>query len=363
MDQLFQKTTISNMELRNHFVRSATAMGTADNGEVTEELVKTFSDLAEGGVGLIITGMSHVSKKGQSMAPLVGVDEESRMPGLQKLVAVAHKHGAKIMVQLVHAGAKRFYDSGFPAEGPSAVKDRTSQIEPMAMTLEDINKTVNDFASAAKLAKKSGFDAIQIHGAHEYLLSAFLSPYTNQRSDDYGGAIENRARIVFEVYRAVRIAVGQDYPITIKINVKDVYDIGLNWEDSAWICQELSDMGIDAIELSISGGPEFLEMFLNITSTEKEAYLKSYAREIKSRIQCPLILVGGIRSLEVINELFDEGSVDFFSMSRPLISEPNLIARWQSNDRRKARCISCSKCIFSLLQGGIAKCYEFENKE
>ena len=122
-------------------------------------------------------------------------------------------------------------------------------------------------------------------------------------------------------------------------------------------------MGVDAIELSMSGGPEFLEMYSNITSEEKEAYLKSYAREIKSLIQCPLILVGGLRSLEVINELFDEGSVDFFSMSRPLISEPNLIARWQSNDRSKARCISCSKCIFTLLQGGIAKCYEFENKE
>lgn len=361
MNQLFQKTTIRNMELRNHFVRSATAMGTADNGEVTEELIKTFSDLAEGGVGLIITGMAHVSKKGQSMSALVGVDEESRMPGLQKLVAVAHKHGAKIMAQLVHAGSKRHYDSGFPVEAPSAVKDRTTQIEPVAMTLEDINKTVNDFSSAAKLAKKSGFDAIQIHAAHEYLLSAFLSPYSNQRIDNYGGAIENRARIIFEVYQAVRTAVGPDYPVTIKINVKDVYEIGLTWEDSAWICQELSTMGIDAIELSISGGQEFLDMFLNITSTEKEAYLKSYAREIKSRIKCPLILVGGFRSLEVINELFDEGSVDFFSMARPFISEPNLISRWQSNDLRKARCISCSKCVFTLMEGGIAKCYEFEN--
>jgi len=362
MEQLFQKTTIGNMELPNHFVRSATALGTANNSEVTDELVKTFSDLAEGGVGLIITGMSHVNKKGQAMAALVGVDTESRMPGLQKLVAAAHKHGTKIMVQLVHAGAKRFYDSGFPAEGPSAVKDRTTQIEPVAMTLEDINETINDFAKAAALAKKSGFDAIQIHGAHEYLLSAFLSSYTNQRTDNYGGSIENRARIVFEVYQAIRNEVGQDFPVTIKINAEDLYDIGLSWNDSAWICQELSDMGIDAIELSISGGEEFLKMFSNITSTDKEAYLKSYARELKPRIKCPLILVGGLRSLEVMNELFEEGSVDFFSMSRPLISEPNLINRWQTGDRKKARCLSCNKCIFTLLQGeGIAKCYKYEN--
>jgi 2,4-dienoyl-CoA reductase-like NADH-dependent reductase (Old Yellow Enzyme family) len=163
------------------------------------------------------------------------------------------------------------------------------------------------------------------------------------------------------VYKAIRNAVGQDFPVTIKINTEDLYDIGLSWNDSSWICQKLSDMGIDAIELSISGGEEFLKMFSNITTANREAYLKSYARELKPKIKCPLILVGGLRSLEVMNELFEEGSVDFFSMSRPLISEPNLINRWQSGDRRKARCLSCNKCIFTLLQGGIAKCYSYEN--
>jgi 2,4-dienoyl-CoA reductase-like NADH-dependent reductase (Old Yellow Enzyme family) len=261
----------------------------------------------------------------------------------------------------VHAGAKRFYESGFPIEAPSVIKDRTSQIEPIAMTAEDINNTVNDFAAAANLAKKSGFDGVQIQGAHEYLLSSFLSPYTNQRTDQYGGSIENRARIIFEVYQAIRTVVGEDYPVTIKINAEDLYDVGLKWEDTAWVCEKLSDLGIDAIELSISGGEEFLKIFSNITSVDKEAYLRSYTRDLKPRIKCPLILVGGLRSLEVMNELFEEGTVDFFSMSRPLISEPNLISRWQSGDQNKARCLSCNKCIFTLLQGGIAKCYKYEN--
>ena len=360
MDQLFQNASIGEMSLRNRFVRSATAEGITDNCNVNDELVNIYRDLAKGGVGLIITGMSHISKKGQSFPNMLGMEEDGRKPGLQKLTGVVHNKGAKIMAQLVHTGAKRLFDPGFPAEGPSAVKERTSQIEPVAMTQEDINTTVNDFAAAAKIAMQSGFDAVQFHAAHEYLLSAFLSPYSNQRTDSYGGSIENRARIIFEVYQAVREAVGQSFPVTIKINAKDYYDVGLEWKDSAWVCRELSAMGIDAIELSASGGPDFFTIFSNIDNPEKEAYLESFAKEIKSQIKCPLILVGGFRSLEVVERVMREGAADFFSMARPLISEPDLIARWESGDRKKARCISCCKCLFSVLQNGTARCYTFE---
>ncbi|MBI1811411.1 MAG: NADH:flavin oxidoreductase, partial [Nitrospirae bacterium] len=324
MSELFQKAFIGNMEIRNRFVRSATWEGMAgENGEVTEPLIEIYRDLAKGGVGLILTGAAFFTKRGKAIFNQLGADNNALIPGLKRLTEAVHRQGGKIALQLGH-------------------------VMPVEMSINDIKRVVNEFAEAARRAKESGFDGVEIHAAHGYLLSQFLSPYSNRRTDEYGGSIENRARIIFEIYDAVREKIGRDYPVMIKINSSD-FDggAGLSPEDSLWVCKRLSDMGIDAIELSggILASGELMPARAGINSPEKEAYFRDYAKQFKLHLKCPLILVGGLRSLEVMEDIYREGSAQFFSISRPLISEPDLIKKWQSGDRKKARCISCNKCF------------------
>jgi|SaaInl7_200m_RNA_FD_contig_61_749654_length_2130_multi_22_in_0_out_0_3 2,4-dienoyl-CoA reductase-like NADH-dependent reductase (Old Yellow Enzyme family) len=364
MNQLFEKTAIGGMELRNRFVRSATFENMTEGTKVTDALVDTYRKLAEGGVALITTGITSISEKGQAQPNMPAMDGRADVAGLTKLSGIAHEGGAKIMAQLVHAGSNRTYDPGFPPEGPSVVQNRQSQATPVEMTQRDIADAVSDFAAAAARAVEYGYDAVQIHAAHEYLLSQFLSPYTNQRSDQYGGSIENRARPLFEVYQAVRTAVGNDFPVTVKIDAKQYYDDGLTWEDSSWVCRELSALGVDAIELSAIGGQDFFGIFMDIPDSSKEAYLADFAKDLKSQIDTPVMLVGGLRSMDTIERLYEEKATDFFSLSRPLISEPDLVSKFQSGVSRKARCTSCTKCLFGVLQGtDVARCHQFGNGE
>jgi 2,4-dienoyl-CoA reductase-like NADH-dependent reductase (Old Yellow Enzyme family) len=366
MSELFKKAFIGNMELRNRFVRSATWAGMAgENGEVTEPLVHIYRELARGGVGLILTGYAYVNKRGKSSPRMLGCDEDSLIPGLRKLVEAVHEEGGKIALQIVHGGSQLMFDPGIRAEAPSAVKERATGNNPSEMTLEDIRRTVGDFSEAARRAKEAGFDGVEIHAAHGYLLSQFLSPYSNRRTDVYGGPIENRARIIFEIYEAVRDRVGGDYPVMIKINSSDFDGVGLSLEDSLQVCMKLSGMGIDAIDVSggIPAAGELSPAREKINTREKEAYFKVYARELKPLIRCPLVLVGGLRSLEVIEETFQEGAADFFSLARPLISEPNLINRWHSGEVRRARCISCNKCITAAQEEGRLYCVAFAKKD
>lgn len=363
MNQLYEMSAIGNMELRNRFVRSGTAENMTEGTTVTDALVDRYHELAEGGVALIATGFGYVSKKGQAMPNMLAFDDTADEAGHKRLVAAAHEGGAKIMAQLAHAGSNRLFDAGFPPLAPSAVQNRQSQAMPVAMSGQDIAEVIKDFAAAAGRAAALGYDAVQIHVAHEYLLSQFLSPYTNQRTDQYGGSIENRARLVFEVYRAVRNAVGNSFPVTVKIDSKQYYEDGLTWEDSSWVCRELSALGIDAIELSAIGGPDFFGIFAGITDESREAFLAGFAKELKSQIDTPVMLVGGLRSLDVIERLCAEGTTDYFSMSRSLISEPDLISKFQTGATRKARCISCTQCLMGVLQGtDIARCHQFETE-
>ena len=360
MNGFFESASIGDMDLRNRFVRSATGLGMADGAAVTDELVERYRAVASGGVGLLITGFAYVSKKGQAIGTMMALDDTADGAGLQSLASAVHSEGAKIMAQISHTGANRLFDPGFPAEAPSAIPNRNTKVEPIAMTEADIAQAIQDFASAAKRAIAYGFDGVEISAAQEYLLSAFLSPFSNVRTDQYGGPIKNRARALFEVYRAVRDAVGSGVPVTVKINAKDYYDDGLTWEDSAWVCRELSTMGVDAINLHASGGPEFFGLFSDINEPSKEAYLEQFSKDLKSQVDCPVILTGGIRSLGVIERLSEEGAADFISMSRPHISEPDLIKKWKTGESQTARCISCNKCFFAVLQGGVAQCYQFE---
>jgi 2,4-dienoyl-CoA reductase-like NADH-dependent reductase (Old Yellow Enzyme family) len=251
---------------------------------------------------------------------------------------------------------------------PSAVFEPVVKKMPREMTIEEIEETIEAFAKAARRAKEAGFDAVQLHAAHGYLLSEFLSPYTNRRTDEYGGSTGNRTKIVEDIYKRIVENVGTDFPILIKINVDDFLEGGINLNESKKIAERLSKTGFAAIETSgcmwevttrskeeLGWVPAMLpESRINIRSKDKEAYYLPYAREIRKVIAAPLILVGGIRSLDVIENILAEGSVDFVALCRPLIRQPDLPNRWLKEiGGLTADCISCNGCVRSTIVGGI----------
>jgi 2,4-dienoyl-CoA reductase-like NADH-dependent reductase (Old Yellow Enzyme family) len=196
---------------------------------------------------------------------------------------------------------------------------------------------------------------VQLHGAHGYLINQFLSPLTNRRSDEYGGSIENRSRFLFEVYQKVRVAMGNEYPLFIKLNASDNLDGGLDIDDAVYTAKKLSESGIDAIEIS-AGTPasgEESPAREKINKPEKEAYNLELACRIKEAVSCPVIVVGGFRSYEVAEKAISDG-MDYISMARPFIREPNLANRWLHGDRSPAKCISCNSCFKpGIKEGGI----------
>ncbi|MDO8785383.1 MAG: NADH:flavin oxidoreductase [Syntrophales bacterium] len=365
MKKLFEPSIINGMTLKNRFVRSATWEGMAkDDGTCTPGIVDLMVSLAKGGVGLIITGHAYVRRDGQASPRQLGVYKDELISGLEKMTRAVHEKDGKIVMQLAHAGFHALGElTGQPPISPSAVEIQ-SKLAPKEMTVQDIKEIIQAFAQAAERAKNAGFDGVQIHAAHGYLLSQFLSPVYNHRTDAYGGDIHNRARALLEVFQAIRKAVGPDYPVLVKLNTRDFVENGLKLEDSLQVGSMLSQEGADAIELS-GGLPTTLKLGpirRGIKSEDREAYFREEARAFKGKIQVPLILVGGIRSYHVAEELVDTGVADYISMSRPFIREPALINRWLAGDLRKAACISDNQCFIPASAGEGIYCVN-EKKE
>ncbi len=348
MSKLFEAGLINGLNLKNRFIRSATWEGMATvDGAVTPKLVQTMIDLARGGAGLIISGHSYISPEGQASPWQLGIYKDELIPGLKGLVNAVHENGGKILMQLAHAG--NFAAEDLINRPPLVVSNFAGLAETrrQEITKSTIAELISAYTDAAARAKTAGFDGIQIHAAHGYLLSQFLSPVFNKRQDEYGGSIQNRARIHLEIYRSIRSVVGQDFPILIKMNCSDFVENGLDIEESVLAAGLFADAGFDAIELS--GGfirtSKLSPSRPGINSADKEAYFKDYARKVKNEIDVPLILVGGLRSFEVAEKLIVDGTADYISMSRPFIREPDLINRWQSGDIRKAKCVSDNLCF------------------
>jgi 2,4-dienoyl-CoA reductase-like NADH-dependent reductase (Old Yellow Enzyme family) len=348
MSKLFETSEINGMTLANRFVRSATWEGmAADDGACTPKLIDLMTGFARGGVGLIISSHTYVSQAGQASPWQLGVYDDKLIPGLEAMVTAVHENGGKIVMQLAHAGYFAYAKlTGQTPMAPSNVAG-FAKGERQEMNADDIQGVVKAYGAAAKRAQTAGFDGVQIHSAHGYLLSQFLSPAFNQRKDEYGGDIQNRARALVEVLREVRQAVGKDYPVLVKINCQDFIDNGLQPEDSLQAGKMIVENGIDAIELS--GGvlisPKLSPSRMGIKSEDKEAYFQSEARKFKGALNVPLILVGGNRSFQVAEGLVNEGVADYISMARPLIREPDLINRWKSGDLSKATCVSDNMCF------------------
>jgi 2,4-dienoyl-CoA reductase-like NADH-dependent reductase (Old Yellow Enzyme family) len=354
MSKLFEATMIDSMRLPNRFVRSATWEGLAgSDGSVTPALIETMKELARGGIGLIISSHAYVTQEGQATPWQIGIYKDELVPGLREMTDSVHDLGGRIVMQLAHAGT--FAAEKLIGKPPLAVSD----FEGLAtsprreMTAGDIDELVAAFAAAAARAKDAGFDGVQIHSAHGYLLSQFLSPIYNRRTDDYGGSIENRARAHVRVVRAIREAVGDGYPVLIKMNCRDFKENGLSLEDSVQAACLVVEAGVNAIEVSgglLTGG-KMSPSRPGIDSEEKEAYFREELRAFRKALHIPLILVGGIRSYSIAEQIVDEGTADFISMSRPLIREPSLINRWKAGDRGKAGCLSDNLCFKPGFEG------------
>lgn len=358
MRKVFDETRIKKMSLGNRLVRSATWEGMCeDDGRPTTKLAEYYRLLARDRIGLIITGYTYVRPEGKQLRGMMGLYDNRFADDMRRICDAVHAEGGKISIQLVHAGGQTTSSAiGQRPLAPSAAKVPQFQEEPAEVSLADIRGIVAAFAQAAGRAREYGFDAVQLHAAHGYLINQFLSPLTNRRDDDYGGDSERRRRFLMETYQGVRNAVGNDFPVLVKLSGADNQAGGLQPEESLSAAKALDDEGIDAIEVS-GGTPasgDETPVRQGINSREKEAYNLPLAARIKSGVTCPVIVVGGMRSFEIVEGVIRREEADYVAMSRPFIREPHLARRWQDGDERRATCISCNGCFKpGLKEGGI----------
>jgi 2,4-dienoyl-CoA reductase-like NADH-dependent reductase (Old Yellow Enzyme family) len=370
---------IGSMEIKNRFVRSATFEGMAtEDGYVTDNHIELYKKLAEGGVGLIITGYTYVKENGKSFDKQTGSSKDDFIPGLSRIANVIHENGVncKVALQIAHGGRQSRVIENTIA--PSALEEKLTRKMPREMKREEIKDIIEAFSQAIRRAKEAGFDAVQLHGAHGYLITQFLSPYSNKRTDDYGGSIENRTRFLEEIYNRSVELVGKDFPIFIKMNGVDFIEGGTTINDSIEVAKRLEKIGYSAIEASagiwevaklkkkdLGWKPTFLpESRLFIGTLNEPAYNLPYARAFKKTVNIPVILVGGINSLHLVEQILEEESADFVSFSRPLVREPDLPNRWLKGEGDdKVECLFCNGCLSTVVTPGLqcAKLMEEEN--
>ncbi|MBN2043781.1 MAG: NADH:flavin oxidoreductase [Anaerolineales bacterium] len=361
MSLLFTPQTFGTLTVPNRIVRSATAERMADDqGRLTKKIFPLYRRLAEGGAGLIISGHMYVHPDGKAHPEMTGIYADDLLPGLAKLADTIHQAGGLAAAQINHGGIKNDAESFPEAAGPSALTTEEPFVsrDSRALTPEEIETLIDAYAQAARRAKQAGFDAVQIHAAHGYLISQFLSPAANRRSDEWGGSFENRLRFLHEVVKAVRAQVGPDFPLFTKLGMMDGVENGLTLEDGARIVGALDKMGLDAVELSGGIGGEMLtNVKKGIRNEEREAYFIEFARKAKAVSRLPVMLVGGFRSRAVMEQVLAAGEADFISMCRPLINDPAFPNKLKSGETDKSGCISANNCWAREMGEGIAcKC-------
>jgi 2,4-dienoyl-CoA reductase-like NADH-dependent reductase (Old Yellow Enzyme family) len=392
---VFTPAWVGPLQVKNRLVRSATYENAATSGgEVSEFLVELYRTLAKGGVGLIITGIAGVYSKALSPHLFIRADNDSFIQSLKKIPRAVRELAldCRVMLQLHHPGRQVIHRENTaklmpllppalvayirkhpevmlpPTEAvheveptaPSAVYDATFDRTPRALTLDEIGEIIEAFAEGVRRAQEAGFDGVQLHAAHGWLLSSFLSPRTNQRGDQYGGSTENRTRIVKEIYQRARKKVGDRFPILIKFNTTDFIPGGTDLDEVVRVGKILCKVGFAAIEASGGmwesctrtkeelGWPPVLlaESRTGIETYDQEAYFLPGAKALKEKTNGTVILVGGFRSFSKIEEVLTSKVADFVSLSRPLIRQPDLPNLWRSGEGQdKAECISCNACL------------------
>ena len=317
MKTLFDTTILGQRTLKNRVWRSATWLALADaEGNVTDEIVRTYEELAKGGAAMIVTGLTSIVRHDAEISGGVKFYDDHFIEGHRRLTDAIHKHGALVMMQ-------------------TAIVDGPVD----ELTTEQVEDIVRQFGDAAHRAELAGYDGVQIHAAHFFYLSKFISPLVNHRTDRYGGDQLGRTRILYEILKDMRQKTSAGFLITMKINSTDEYPGGLTVQDFLVTCKLMADAGIDAIEVSGNGTSH-----TGIKAGRNEGYFRAAAMSLATLVDVPVVLVGGLRSIERINQYLGETKIEYVSLSRPLIREPNLIQRWQTGDTKPSLCVSCNTC-------------------
>ena len=330
MKKIFEPVPLNHLTAKNRLVRSATWEGiAAPDGSIPEEAYEIYGELAKGGVGMIITGFTSVALHDYYFDGMMRLCDDSLITQYQKLVDVIHAEHCPVIAQLA-LGAYYRKEGG-----------RFLQTEPDDMTEEEIRRVIGEFVEAVVRAKKAGFDGVQIHAAHFFFLSRFISPAVNHRKDAYGASTENRSRILLDVLNGIREA-APSLHISIKINSNDFTYGGLTEEESLSICRLLAAAGIDSIEVSGNG-----TSVGGIKAHVNEGYFVPFAQKAAEELSCPIIVVGGFRSLDTMQEILGKTNIELFSLSRPLLREPDLPNKMKSNADAVSKCVSCNRCYSS----------------
>lgn len=366
MNILGRPWKMGTLELKNSLVRSATVEGlSTEDGAPTQKMIDITAELARGGVGLIVAGTAYVSREGKGDKNTTGMDNDRLIEPLSRLSGAVHKAGGTLAAQLLHCGST-LNPAILPEKealfGPSAMDDPVCGHPVVELGRDHIQRIVDDYAAAAVRAKTAGFRAVQIHAAHGYLINQFLSPSRNRRKDQYGGPLKHRARLLCQVYEAVRGAVGKGFPIFIKMSAHDGFSGGVEPEEAAQVALILDAMGLDAIEVS-AGTPEGARKGgwdHILRAPFKEGSFLKYALQVKEKVNCPVISVEGWRDPLKIGKTLEK--IDAVSMSRPFIREPDLANRWLSGDLSPARCISCNKCLDLIMVSGVGCIFHDRDK-
>lgn len=354
---------IGSLVIKNRLIRAATSETMAtDDGAATDELVNLYSGLARGGAGLIITGHIYVEPRGQYEPRQLGFDRDNRIAPLKRVTDAVHRHGGLIFAELSHAGSQSLIPEIEPL-APSIVPNAIFARPPAEMTDADIRKVIGDFGAAAARAKSAGFDGIHLHSGNGYLLAQFNSPHTNRRNDRWGGDAQKRAQFILDVYGAVREATGPNFPITARLGLADTVSNGLKLEEGLSIARQLAARGLAALEVTYGVMTSYHENIRPYAGTTRwraiadgmlhrtfsapvaEAYYRPFARAAKSAIDIPVVLVGGVRSTEVMDQIVRSGDADFLAMARPFVREPDLVNKIATGRRGPVDCVSCNICF------------------
>ena len=356
LDILFSAENIGTVQIKNRIVRSATFSRRAERyGRVGDQMINFYQELAAGGTGLIITGFISVDASGTISPFQARLDDDSHISGQQNLVEAVHNiSDVKIAAQIAHTGKQGAHPK-YPPIAPSSVKDNMTGLIPREMSTEETEQMIEKFVDAGYRAYVAGYDMVQLHAAHGYLLSNFISPYTNKRTDQFGGSIENMSRILVMIHDQLRERTGKHFPLIIKLQTQDFVKGGLTLDDGVKIANIVIKTGFKAIEPS--GGIAETQIGTKdaypskiIKTQDDENYFLPVAKQLKPLMkENKLILVGGIKNPQSAEKILKNKYVDFISMSRPLLYEPDLPNRWQSGDLTPAKCISCNQCYLSML--------------
>ncbi|MDQ7094362.1 NADH:flavin oxidoreductase [Desulfosporosinus sp. PR] len=321
MKTLLDETKIGNMHLKNRFIRSSVGDKTP-NGRVTEGMLKTYATLAAGGVGTIITGFTLVDEA-EGFYSMPAIYNDSFIEENKRLVETVHAQGANIILQLVYVGSYVMGDSsGHKVLGPSAVANLSTGVIPKEMNLTEIKQVQTKFAQAARRAQAAGFDGVEIHAAHGFLLNQFITPYYNRRDDGYGGPIENRARMTLETFIAVRTAVGPEYPLLLKLNCDDMIEGGQTSDDFQYVGRELTKLGADGIE--VSGN-----WYLIPPEKQTESFFLEAAALVAKENKTAVILTGGNRDFANMEKILNSTDIGYFGLARPFIAKPDLVNNYK----------------------------------